>query len=184
MGNMMDDINKFAAMWDQALAQGVFQGETPEETQSVTGFGSDFFGQNLSDTYDMDKPINESEINHWEEIAGLAGNYRKKIVNEAAKDDRKKNSKKSEKIANDHNPQHFQYLGKDGKSRVSQNWGVGGKEHFDLEKLKKDLHSLEDKLAELDEKKQNQLEEKIKKIKKQIDDLSDSLSGNKMDVEG
>ena len=76
--------------------------------------------------------------------------------------------------------------------KVTKNWGVGGKDLNDLADLKKRLYDLEVKLSQAGilkgqkgKKKKDSDENTILKsmedLKKDIDDLSDKLNGNRTD---
>ena len=66
----MDDINKYAAIWDAAQEKGIFK-DAPKPPQprnqddEDSFFGADFFGQNRSAEYDIDEPINEVDSKYW-----------------------------------------------------------------------------------------------------------------------
>jgi chaperonin cofactor prefoldin len=77
-------------------------------------------------------------------------------------------------------------VGKDQDVDVTQNWGVGGKEHFQLEELKVSLEKLESKLNAIESKGDSgsDAQKKIDELKKRIDDLSDSLNGDRLDRDG
>lgn len=177
MSDMMDDINKFSKIWDAAVQKGIFAdapkpvAEKPAET--------DFFGQYLTDEYDRDKPLNEVDSKYWANIAKKAD-----PLFEDTKEDSKVNT---DSLANAHNPIYPNTVGKDQDVNVTPNWGVGGKEIEQLEELKKDLHALEVKLSSfLNEKElpeespeEEKLQSKIDSLKKEVDKLSDSLSGGR-----
>jgi hypothetical protein len=188
--SMMDDIQKYSAIWDKALENGFLKDESkPKKTNNPNAensfFGSDFFGQNYSDEYDIDTPLNESDTEYWKKVSFMAG---MNVISEETKPSKSEIKTNAEKMANVHNPVYSASIGKDGfnPSLVTQNWGVGGKEHFDLEDLKKRLEKLEITLSSfnLEGKPTKKIEKKIKNIKKDIDDLSDSLNGNRFSVDG
>ena len=190
MSDMLDDINKYAAIWDNALEQGIFKDSPKPARRPVVDdensfFGADFFGQNLSSDYDMDAPLNESQVKYWNEVSVLAGRSKKILSEEnVASKDQLKN--KVDKIGNAHNPVYTASVEKDQEPRVTQNWGVGGKEHFQLEDLKVRLGKLESKLNSLEGKGENgkTVQSQIDKMRKQIDKMSDELNGNRYDVDG
>lgn len=181
-GNMMDDINKYAKIWDSALEKGIFNDApkpkpaNPADEDSF--FGADFFGQNRSDEYDIDAPLNEDDTKYWAEVCRMANPNKPTKLNEtvAPKEELKK---MVDRVAGSHNPIYPSSTGKDKDPQVAQNWGVGGKEHFQLEELKIRLEKLESKLNALESKGDSgkETQTKIDNLKKQIDDLSDSLSG-------
>jgi hypothetical protein len=201
MSDMMDDINKYAAIWDKALAKGIFNNApkppTPSEPQST----ADFFGQYNSDDYDINGSmnLNESEVKYWSQMAKIASNrsaYHMPL-NEERQNDVPTIKKMSNRLGSTFNPVYPNTVGKDQDLgtpvKVTQNWGVGGKELNDLADLKKRLHELEVKLnqsgilkSEKGKKKKDSDESTIIKgmddLKKQIDDLSDRLNGNNSDA--
>ena len=189
---MLDDIEKYAKIWDKAIADGALdvKSDRPVKTSNdeESAFGSDFFGQNYSSEYDMDQPLNESDSQYWAKICRMAGgNYIDPLAEEtmSTQKDTKANA---EKMGNLHNPTYSASLGKDGfdPDKVTQNWGVGGDQHFKLEDLKVRLEKLQSKLNELDAqgKSTKDAQSKIDDINKQIDDLSDSLTGNRYSYDG
>jgi hypothetical protein len=192
MSNMMDDINKYAKIWDDALEQGIFkdapkpaQPRNPDAEDSF--FGSDFFGQNKSPEYDMDAPLNEVDSKYWAKISRMAdrGKYVDPLLEETIPS-KEQTKKVSGKLAGAHNPVYMASVGKDQDVDVTQNWGVGGKEHFQLEELKVSLEKLESKLNAIESKGDSgsDAQKKIDELKKRIDDLSDSLNGDRLDRDG
>lgn len=197
MNSMMDDINKFAQIWDKAVESGVFGDMKPKEEPAPAqdDHGEDFFGNFNSDEYDIDRPINECDSKYWKELAKSAKERapysfdlteEKEISKPAAKE-------MAKRLGSTFNPVYPNTMGKDQDLgtpvKVTQNWGVGGKELNDLEDLKKRLYELEVKLGSAGiikaEKKKDRDESTILKsmadLKKQIDDLSDKLNGNRTD---
>lgn len=179
MSDMLDDINKFAKIWDSAQEKGIFDDmPKPAKAQPAEdGWGSDFFGQNYSS--DVDGPINESEAKYWSQVSRMS-DYNQSVLSEEVSN---KSDKKelADRMAKAHNPVYPNSLGKDQDIKVTQNWGVGGQEHFDLEDLKVRLEKLESKLnaTETEGKSGKDIQKKIDDIKSQIDDLSDILSGDR-----
>lgn len=175
---MMDDINKFAKIWDDAVQKGIFA-DAPKPAGKQAE--SDFFGQYLSDEYDKEAPLNEVDAKYWVRVAKAADPL---FVENTKEQDSKINT---DALANAHNPIHPNTVGKDQDIHVTPNWGFGGKEIEQLEELKKELHNLEVKLnSVIDEKKSeddtpkgDKIQEKIESLKKEIDNLSDSLSGSR-----
>ena len=180
MSDMMSDINKYAAIWDDALAKGIFA-DAPKPPQAAEpGETADFFGQYLSDDYDMDKPLNEVDVKYWAQVSQLAGQGQSFM--EETTPSKPEVKKVAEKLAGAHNPVPPETIGRDQDVDITQNWGVGGKEHFQLEDLKVRLEKLESKLNALESegKSGKDAQSKIDGIKKQIDELSDSLSGDRL----
>lgn len=178
MGDMMDDINKFAKIWDDAVQKGIFNSApSPKEDREEDG-GTDFFGQYRTDEYDRDKPLNEVDAKYWSTLSNKAdplseeNNLLKKVV---------------DAIGTSQNPINVNTVGKDQEVNVTPNWGFGGKEIEELEKLKVELHELESKLNSLTSKDQDakveNVHSKIKSLKDEIDRLSDSLAGSRFNPE-
>lgn len=186
MSDMMDDINKYAAIWDDALAKGLFKDAPKPPTPSEPEETADFFGQYMSGEYDMDQPLNEVDTKYWAQVSRLADPHGYtdplKVVSESKEDAKKM----AAALATAHNPIHPNSVGKDQEPEVTQNWGVGGKEYFQLEELKVRLEKLESKLnaMETEGKSGKDTQSKIDGLKKQIDELSDSLSGERFSNDG
>lgn len=190
MSDMMDDINKYAAIWDAAQGKGIFK-DSPKPSPSKNQededsfFGADFFGQNRSSEYDIDEPINEVDSKYWASVSRMAdpnGKYFDPLlVAEEASPSKEDLKKSADNMSKAHNPIYPDSVGKDQDVNVVQNWGVGGKEHFQLEDLKVRLEKLESKLNSIESKGDSgkAAQEKIDSLKSQIDELSDSLNGNK-----
>jgi hypothetical protein len=181
MGDMMDDINKFAKIWDNALQKGIFDSppspaNTRQEEEEDADRGTDFFGQYLTDEYDIDKPLNEVDAKYWSIVSKRA---------DPLSEENNPLKFTADSIAKSQNPIAPNTVGKDQDPKVTQNWGLGGKQIEELEKLKVDLHELESKLNSLTSKDQDSkvegVQSKIDSLKNEIDKLSDSLSGNRFD---
>lgn len=192
MSDMMDDINKYAAIWDAALAKGIFKDAPkpaqPRNLDAEDSYGADFFGQNRSPEYDGDEALNEVDTKYWAKISKMADPLGKYVdpLNEEAIPAKETLKKASDAMAGAHNPVYSQSVGKDQDVVVAQNWGTGGKEHFQLEELKVRLEKLESKLNAIESKGDSgkDTQNKIDSLKKQIDDLSDSLNGSRFDNDG
>lgn len=200
MSNMMDDIDKYSQMWDKAVEQGVFPKETREVPEDSADddyeAGTDFFGTYArEDQYDLDRPLNECDVNYWKSVSESAAG-RSSYFNPLS-EERKVTEKQAKRVANKlgsaFNPVYPNTVGKDQDvgtpGHVTPNWGVGGKELNDLEDLKKRLYDLEVKLSsagiiKAKQKKdndENTILKSMEDLKKQIDQLSDSLNGNRYD---
>jgi len=193
--DMMADINKYAAIWDKAVANGVFDDATkPAVTQPGDDESTDFFGNYMSDEDDIDRPMNEVDCKYWAMLSKSAADrsaYELKF-NEERKVSKKEAKAASNKLGSTFNPVYSNTQGKDQDVIVTQNWGVGGKKLNDLEDLKKRLYELEVKLnsagivtADKKKKKKDSDESTILKgladLKAQIDELSNKLNGNRND---
>ena len=194
MSDMMDDINKYAAIWDAAQEKGIFK-DAPKPAQprnqdaEDSFFGSDFFGQHRSPEYDGDEALNEVDTKYWATISKMAdplGKYVDPLMMEETVPSKENTKKASEKMAGAHNPIYPASVGKDQDVVIAQNWGTGGKEHFQLEDLKVRLEKLESKLNAIESKGDSgkDTQNKIDSLKQQIDDLSDSLNGDRFSNDG
>ena len=72
MSSMMDDINKYAKIWDSALAKGIFKDAPRPPVPAEPEASADFFGQLKTDDYDMFSPLNEGETKYWAEVSKSA----------------------------------------------------------------------------------------------------------------
>jgi hypothetical protein len=202
VNDMMADINKYADIWEKALKKGIFDNVPREPVPGgaiVPSMDSnaDFFGQLNTDEYDMDSPLNEADVKYWAEISRSAASrsaYHMPLneEREISKEDAKK---LSNKLGSTFNPVYPNTVGKDQDlgtpEKVTQNWGVGGKKLNDLEDLKKRLYELEvnltkagiikEKGAKKKDSDESTLLKSMRDLKKQIDDLSDKLNGNRAD---
>jgi hypothetical protein len=193
MSSMMDDINKYAAIWDKAQAQGIFKDAPKPPVSSEPESTADFFGQLNTDEYDIDSPLNEAEANYWKKVSrSAAGRSAYNLpLNEERKVAKKDIKKSSNRLGSTFNPAYNNTVGKDQDIKVTKNWGVGGKELNDLEEFKKRLYDLEVKLSQSGiikpekGKKKSESESTILKsmedLKNDIDNLSDKLNGNRTD---
>lgn len=178
MGDMMDDINKFAKIWDDAVQKGIFNTtpNAPVSSEDKESNGTDFFGQYLTDEYERDKPLNEVDTKYWATLSRKA---------DPLHEENNPFKKSAESMGKAQNPIQPNTVGKDQELNVTQNWGFGGKEIEELEKLKVELHELESKLNSLSSKDQDSkvegVQSKIDSLKNEIDKLSDALSGNRFD---
>lgn len=201
MSSMMDDINKYAAIWEKAQSKGIFDNAPRPPVPSEPDASADFFGQYKSDDYDIDGAMHltEGEVKYWADMAKIAAvrSAYHMPLNEEREMDSSTIKKSSNRLGSTFNPVYPNTVGKDQDLgtpvKVTQNWGVGGKELNDLADLKKRLYELEVKLsqsgiikAEKGKKKKDSGESTILKgmddLKKQIDDLSDRLNGNNSDA--
>jgi len=203
MNQFRQDIEDFSKIWDKALADGVFD-DAPKTAPRVLDLSNDnntdFFGQNLSAAYNIDAPLNEADVKAWRDLAKTAADHSPYFnpVNEEREYSKGETKKASKKLGSTFNPVYPNTINKDQDLgtpvKVTQNWGVGGKELNDLEDLKKRLHALEIKLSQAgilkiqtNKKKKDSDDSTIQKgindLKKQIDDLSDKLNGNRNDAD-
>ena len=193
----MDDINKYAAIWDSALAKGIFADAPKPPAPSEPEASADFFGQLKTGEYDMDGVLTEGESKYWAEVAkSAAGRSAYHMPLSEERDlDKPTIKKHSNRLGSTFNPVYPNTVGKDQDLgtpvKVTKNWGVGGDELNNLADLKKRLYDLEVKLSQAGilgakkGKKKDSDESTILKgmedLKKDIDELSDKLNGNRTD---
>lgn len=176
MSDMKKDLEHFSKIWEKALENGAFKQKDVEPEKT---FNTDFFGQYLTDEYDIDRPLNEVDSKYWAAIS--------KEINPLIEQDAKQIKSSAEAIGNSHNPILPNTVGKDQEINVAQNWGVGGEKIQELEKLKVELFDLESKLNSLvsnedsKEEKTDSIQSKIDSLKKEIDKISDTLSGTRFE---
>jgi|LakMenE18May11ns_1017448.scaffolds.fasta_scaffold9950328_4 hypothetical protein len=196
MSSMMDDINKYADIWDKALAKGIFDGAPKPPAPIEPEASADFFGQMKTGEYDIDSPLNEGEAKYWKDVSrSAAGRSAYHMpLNEEREVDKASIKKASNRLGSTFNPVYNNTVGKDQDlgtpDKVTKNWGVGGKDLNDLEDLKKRLYKLEVELnkagiikAEKGSRKDSEstILKSMDDLKKDIDDLSDKLNGNRTD---
>jgi hypothetical protein len=73
MSDMMADIAKYSKIWDDALEKGIFKDAPKPPQPSEPRDSADFFGNYLSGEYDMDKPLNEVDVQYWRNVSRMAG---------------------------------------------------------------------------------------------------------------
>jgi len=168
--DMRTDLEKYADQWDKALKDGVFD-DAPKPAVPSHG---DWFGHssNVADT-----EIDYSDADYWSQLAG--GD---ELLQEETEPTPAELKKMVSRMANSNNPVHPNSLGNDQDVVVTQNWGTGGEEIEELAEMKIKLEQLESRLnaEEGMGKSGKSISEQIKGLKKQIDDLSNSLNGNRM----
>lgn len=175
---MRSDLEKYQDQWEKALADGVFDGaedDAPKAPVQNNWFG---YSPDLSKT-----EINDTEADYWKRV--LAGEEEigdEGLLSEESEPTKDELKKMSARAANTHNPVSLQTLGNDQDVVVTQNWGVGGKEIEELTEMKVKLEQLESRLnaEEGMGNKGKGISEQINALKKQIDDLSNSLNGNRL----
>lgn len=180
MSNNNDDLDKYKDQWEKALKDG-FLDSSPHlpPPNPPSDFGqSDFFGQ--WDAVDQDAPLNECDAKYWNKVYRLSNNQGDapcpiKEEAEATKDQIKKTTSK---IANAANPVYPTSVGKDQESKVTANWS-DGKELQELAQMKMRLEKLESQMNAKEGMGKKGNISKIESLRKQIDELSDSLAPNR-----
>jgi DNA repair ATPase RecN len=172
MGSMMDDINKFAKIWDQALDSGIFKDEAPKTSEDSAEKGADFFGNYRADDYDIDRPLNESDLKHWNDVLKIAGNT-------VTKKDLDNNQKVSNSMGKASNPIYPYSVGMD---QEIEKWDTFRQKLEELDELKKNLHNLESNLnkimseAPVDSKPEGAKKAKKKKSEDEMDKIAKDIN--------
>ena len=189
MSSMQDDIDKYSKIWDAALQKGIFDdvAKNTADNADAPDTSTDFFGQYSSEESGKNKPLNEVDSEYWLRLSNKANplfNSTLDVKKESTSADSKRSTKA---IANAHNPIRPTTVGEDGAVNVTQNWAMGGEAIEKLEKLKEKFNKLENELSALlskeDSVKKGSEEKdamsKIESLRKEIDTLSNSLSGGR-----
>lgn len=177
MDDMRSDLEKYQDQWEKALSDGVFDSveETPKSPVQNNWFG---YSPDVSNT-----EIQDTEADYWKKVlAGEEEGGSEELISEESEPTKEELKKMSSRVANAHNPVSMQSLGNDQDVVVTQNWGVGGKEIEELSEMKVKLEQLESRLnaEEGMGKTGKSISEQINALKKQIDELSNSLNGNRL----
>lgn len=172
MKDIRSDLEKYTDQWDKALKDGIFDDAPKSPSPRYT----DWFGHSSSAS---ETEINDEEVEDWKHIANDGP---EEILQEETEPTKQELKKMTSRMANSNNPVHPDSLGNDQDVVVNQNWGVGGEEIEELAEMKVKLEQLESRLnAEEGMGKSGKgISEQIKSLKKQIDELSNSLNGNRM----
>ena len=175
----MDDINKYAKIWDKALEDGIFN-DMPKE-KNFNGMGLDFFGQSLAGEDLGDQPLNEAQIEIWKSLAAVTSLTSGSVINEESVPSKDALKNVANKVANSHNPINHTTVGKDS---IYQNAGVEPDEIKKMEEMKKAMEKLEISLAKmkLNDVKRKKAEKKLMALKEKYNELSDSANGNRFDM--
>ena len=173
MSNMMDDIEKYAGMWDKALENGVFK-DAPKPPERK---GS-FFGLNQDNS---NTSVEDVDTKYWNDVYNQSNYFsgeesEDQMLHEETEPNKEKIKNHAVKMANSHNPQQPEFIGKD------QEYFKQNDQLQELTDLKLALEKLEIKMNTDEGNGQaTNVQGKIDNLKKQIDDLSDSLNGNRFD---
>ncbi len=184
MSSFKDDIEKLAAQWDKALAQGIFDDNKDKQSQGEKK-EINFFGQ--MPTVD-DTEIKDTDVVQWKDFLGVLNGREsfhdesENILTEGKAPSKKKIKSHNKKMANTNNPVYPNTIGKDSKIKP-ENEFTNGKLLDELTELKKKFHAM---LADMhrDEalgKDVKKFEASVEKISKEIDKLSDALNGSIID---
>lgn len=170
--SMMDDIEKYSKMWDDAKAAGIFAEAPKPPAPAEPTDSADYFGNFLGGNYDIDKPLNEVDVTYWNRLSKMAGGSLDPL-----REDKAQETEVAKAMGNAANPIYPYSYGKDQEMKVNQNWGAGGKEIEQLAELKAKLENLEGKITatEVNGGGTKNIQQEIDSLRKQIDELSDSL---------
>lgn len=166
MENQKDELDHFASMWDVAMEKGLFpKAEIPKVNQNTSQ--DSFFG--LVNTNPSEE-IGDNDKQYWNAIHSATDDAASsRVINEV--DERKSspsNSIQRDTFGNDQELDSQQL----GKTYSEEDLN-------ELSELKNKLHSLESKLMSAlgfgDFKNEKKLQEQIKLIKREINELSDSM---------
>lgn len=159
-----DDIDKYSGMWEKALADGVFKDAPKPAAPKSSFFGLD---QDYSEV-----PLDKTDSKYWNDVYNQSVG-KEQILTEESKPSKDDIKNHTEKLANVHNPIRPETVGKDADYSEEINLQ-------ELIDLKLALEKLEIKMN-TDEGlgQKNDVQTKMKSLKKQIDELSDSLNGNR-----
>lgn len=186
MGNMKDDLERLAQVWDKALAQGIFN-DAPNRSQPKGSAEVDFFGQ-MPTVYNTD--IRDSDMEQWNNVLGAQSISEESLLTEEKAPSKGAVRKHTKKLANTNNPVYPNTKGPDSKSPDPEGNFAGGKNLEKLIDLKKKLHQLKAELTKSEtlemmggkgEAKVAKLEKSIDSLSDEIDELSDSLNGSIID---
>lgn len=159
------EFEDWLAKWDKAVADDVFA-DDDDEAAKPSGKGPDFFGQLPTTAEDV--PLNECDTKYWREVAALAGR--------PLKEDSAPIAVKAQRLSKAQNPVMPNTTAHDQDVIPTPNWS-DGKELRELSDLKASLEKLEAKLNAKEAMGDSgaDIQKKIDVLKKQLDDLSQSL---------
>lgn len=172
MHHFRDDLDKYEAMWNKALEDGLFK-DAPKPAEPARNVS--FFGPNNNEPTN---DLQDCDTEYWNNLyknsfdSGNEGLISEETV--PSKDDIKRTT---EKMANAQNPVVLSSLGKDQEYAK-----IDDTKLQELIDLKLNLEKLEIKLNTDDALgKKTDVQSKIDGLKKQVDELSDSLNGNRFE---
>jgi hypothetical protein len=183
MKNIHSDLDKYTDQWEKALKDG-FMDDSPHLPPPEAPGHSDFFGQ-----WDggEDTPLNECDAKYWAQVYELSkGNGPGTAPDPltAIKEERAATKAElkfvTDKVGNAANPIYPYSAGKDQDMQPTANW-TDGKELRELAELKKKLEKLESQMnaEEGNGKSGASIQKQIDSMRQKLDDLSDSLNGNR-----
>lgn len=176
MDDMRSDINKYAKIWDKALEDGIFKDVTPPATQNA---GVNFFGQPLTDEYDIDEPLNEAEISYWRSLAAvdsLTSGAAIQKLNEESDADVKNIKHTAKKQGSSYNPIYPDSVDADAKYKEEL---MSNEMHDKLVAIKDKIETLQKKIAEMKGSDKPKAQKQLEKLKANYDELANSNNTNR-----
>ena len=171
------DFGKWCDQWDKALEDGLFDDAPKPNKPSSPPDLSAYDAESLPDNNDVDGMLNEVDAKYWKSVYNLSSNQgdAPDVIKEANSPKSKDLGKRAMVVANEPNPVRINTVGKDQDARSDSSTS----EAFQtLTELKKELHLIGNKLAEMKDSNLDVIYSKFEKIQKKIDELSDSLVPN------
>ena len=182
MSDMRDDLARLTKIWDKAQAQNIFGKSDAQAASERDNKQVNFFGQ-MPNVFDTE--INQDDMGQWNDVMRTMNDHfdprNQRVLNEEKNPSKKKIKDNVKKSANAQNPVYPDSIGKDTELKPVNNFS-SGKGLDSLDKLKKQLHDLQDKMLgdEVFGKNVSKIEKSIENITNEIDKLSDMLNGNKL----
>ena len=173
------DFGKWCDQWDKALEDGLFDDAPKPNKPSSPPDLSDYDDESLPDK-PVDGMLNEVDAKYWNSVYKMSTNQgdAPDVVNELSSKEApnaKELGQRAMVVANEPNPVRINTVGKDQDARSD----ASASEAFQkLTELKKELHLIGNKLAEMKDSNLDAIYSKFEKIQKQMDELSDSLVPN------
>jgi hypothetical protein len=178
-----EDFGKWCDQWDKALDDGLFDDapkpNTPSSPPDLSGYDAESLPDHGKST---DGILNEVDAKYWNSVYKLSSNQGESpdVVNELSSKEGnspspKELGKRAMVVANEPNPVRINTVGKDQDARSDSSTSDA---FHKLSELKKELHSIGNKLAEMKDSNLDAIYSKFEKISSKIDELSDSLAPN------
>ena len=172
------DFGTWCDQWDKALVECLFDDAPNRNKPSSPPDLSDYDAESLPDHgQSADGMLNESDAEYWKSVYKLSSNQgdAPDVTKESNSPNAKELGKRAMVVANEPNPVRINTVGKDQDARSDSPTSEAFQK---LTELKKELHLIGNKLAEMKDSNLDVLYSKFEKIQKQLDELSDSLVPN------
>lgn len=176
---MDDQFNNWVGQWEKALEDGVFNNSGEEKSMEIElpkNSKESFFG-NLEINTEFNP--NQEDIEYWNGI----NNYTESeiVLNESKKHKEDKQKERIKKVAKSANPVGIDTIGKDN-AKFSKDL-ILNKDIEKLAELKKKIYELENEILSKETlgKDYSKAEKALKKITKLMDEISDSISPERLD---